>query len=119
AVEVKNSTQVKNYHLTDAALQFWTMTKSGFKPDRFFLMHINKEYVKQGAITEELFQLTEITREVLNLQPFVSEKLKELHQLTLMESVPELLIGRLCTNPYGCYFQNYCWAHVPENSVFE
>lgn len=119
AVEVKNSTQVKNYHLTDAALQFWTMTKSGFKPDRFFLMHINKEYVKQGAITEELFQLTEITCEVLNLQPFVSEKLKELHQLTLMETEPEMPIGPHCSNPFGCDFQHYCWAHVPENSVFE
>jgi hypothetical protein len=119
AVEVKNSTQVKDYHLTDAALQFWTLNQSGFQPDRFFLMHINNQYVKQGEITEELFQLTDITQEVLKLQPFVSEKLKELNEVTLAKNEPEKEIGPHCSNPFGCDFQHYCWADVPENSVFE
>jgi len=36
AIEVKSSTGVKDYHLTDASLQYWVMKQSGFAPDRFF-----------------------------------------------------------------------------------
>lgn len=119
AIEVKNSTSVKDYHLMDASLQYWVMNEAGFAPDRFFLMHINNQYIRKGEITSDLFTLTEITDEVIGNQDFVGDKLKELGQLSLMETEPEVSIGPHCSNPFGCDFQHYCWAHVPENSVFE
>ena len=50
AIEVKSSTDVNNYHITDAALQYWVMSNSGFKPDKFFLMHVNNKFIKNGII---------------------------------------------------------------------
>ena len=46
AIEVKNSTSVKDYHLTDASLQYFVMKEAGYAPDKFFLMHINNQYIK-------------------------------------------------------------------------
>ena len=48
AIEVKSSTSVKDYHFTDASLQYFVMKNAGFAPDRFFIMHINNKYIKQG-----------------------------------------------------------------------
>ena len=32
----KNSTSVKDYHLTDASLQYFVMKEAGYGPDKFF-----------------------------------------------------------------------------------
>jgi hypothetical protein len=119
AIEVKNSTQVKEYHLMDAAMQFWTMSKSGFAPDRFYLMHLNNQYIKNGEYTEDLFTLSDITDSVLSLQPIVSQKLKELNEVTQLTNEPNVSIGPHCSAPFDCDFRHYCWANVPENSVFD
>ena len=69
AIEFKSSTSVKDYHILDASLQYWVMTKSGFTPYRFYLMHINNNYVKNGAIeVEQLFTLVDITHQVITNQ---------------------------------------------------
>ncbi len=62
AIEVKNGTSAKDYYLTDASFQYWVMSNAGFKPDKFFLMHIDNQYVKDGEINPEaLFHLEDIT----------------------------------------------------------
>ena len=69
AIEVKSSTSVKEYYYTDSAFQYYVMTKSGCVPDRFFLMHINNQYVKNGELTSELFHLEDITKDIIDIQP--------------------------------------------------
>jgi len=32
--------------------------------------------------------------------------------------MPEVYIGKQCSDPYGCDFHGYCWRHVPEYSIF-
>jgi hypothetical protein len=34
------------------------------------------------------------------------------------ERVPNIDIGMHCTNPYECDAMSYCWAHIPEYSIF-
>lgn len=119
AIEVKNSTQVKEYHLMDAAMQYWTMSRSGYTPDKFFLMHLNNQYVKNGEITADIFTLSDITAYVVALQMVVSQKLKDFNQIVQLSQEPQVKIGPQCSHPFTCDFQHYCWAHVPENSVFD
>ena len=120
AIEVKSSTTVKDYHLQDAALQYWVMAQSGFTPDKFFLMHINNAYVKQGPIDPKaLFTLSYITAEVKEKQAWVTE------QLTILKSLqannePDIPIGKHCESPFECDYKPHCWKHIPsKDSVFD
>ncbi|MFM7667296.1 MAG: DUF2779 domain-containing protein, partial [Bacteroidota bacterium] len=82
AIEVKSSTSVKEYHLTDASFQYYVMKEAGFPPDKVFLMHINNKYVKEGAIDPtKLFHLEDITEKVIGNQEFVRLKHASLIQL--------------------------------------
>jgi hypothetical protein len=120
AIEVKSSTEVKDYHLTDASLQYWVMNKCHAKPDRFFIMHINNEYVRSGEINpKELFTLTDITEQVKDKQTWVTEELKRLHGILDAQTEPIKLIGTHCNSPFSCDYKHHCWSHVPNNSVFD
>ena len=118
AIEVKSSTSVKDYHSTDASLQYFVMKNAGFALDRFFMMYINNQYVKQGEITNELFTLTDITEQVLANQDWVGENLDRLLKMLEMEQEPVVEIGGHCSSPFGCDYAHHCWKHVPEYSVF-
>lgn len=118
AIEVKNSTTVKGYHYTDASLQYFVMKNAGFPPDRFFMMHINNQYVRQGEITSEIFTLTDITAEVLANQDWVAENLDRLVKMLKIEQEPVVEIGGHCSDPFGCDYAHHCWKHVPQYSVF-
>jgi hypothetical protein len=119
AIEVKSSSEVKKYHLTDASLQYWVMNKSGFKPDKFFLMHINTAYIKDGDINpKELFTLADITNEVIGNQLWVEENLEDLKNILSTEIEPVVEIGKHCGSPFECDYKHHCWKHIPEQSVF-
>lgn len=118
AVEVKNSTTVKDYHLKDAALQYWVMAKAGYRPDKFFLMHINNQYVKNGAVTNELFTLTDITENVVLMQDWVTENLDYLVKVLDAGTEPDISIGQHCGSPFACEYMHHCWKETPEDSVF-
>lgn len=119
AIEVKSSSEVKKYHLTDASLQYWVMNKSGFKPDKFFLMHINTAYIKDGNINpNQLFTLTDITNQVVNNQSWVEENLDLLKQIISTTEEPKVEIGTHCNSPFNCDYKDHCWKHIPEQSVF-
>lgn len=118
AIEVKSSTSVKDYHFTDASLQYFVMKNAGFAPDRFFMMYINNQYVKQGEITTEIFTLTDITEQVLANQDWVAENLDRLLKMLEIEQEPVVEIGGHCSNPFGCEYAHHCWKHIPEYSVF-
>lgn len=119
AIEVKSSSGVKEYHINDASLQYWVMDKSGFKPDKFFLMHINTTYTKQGNINpHELFTLTDITNQVLEKQQWVAENLEDLKKVVAKEVEPVVEIGKHCNTPFSCDYKHNCWKHIPEQSVF-
>jgi hypothetical protein len=120
AIEVKSSTEVKEYHITDASLQYWVMNKCDIKPDRFFIMHINNAYVKRGAINPiELFTLSDITEHVKNKQAWVTEQLSYLHELLDNDNEPAKEIGKHCLSPFKCDYIHHCWKHIPQQSVFE
>ncbi|KIA89572.1 DUF2779 domain-containing protein [Kaistella jeonii] len=118
AIEVKSSTSVKEYHYTDAAFQYYVMSKSGCVPDQFFLMHINNQYVKNGAISSEFFHLENITDEVIEMQDWVELNFENLLQVLNSKQEPVIEIGAHCSDPFECEFAHHCWKHVPENSVF-
>jgi len=119
AIEVKSSTGVHEYHKTDCSLQYWVMNLCGITPDKFFLMHINNQYVRKGQLdVEELFTLEDITQEVLDRQSEVQPYLTDCFEILKEKKEPEIQVGHHCSDPFGCDFMGHCWKHVPNYSVF-
>lgn len=117
--EVKASTQVKDVHLNDAAIQWYALSKV-IKLHHSYVLHINNQYVREGELNiEELFTITDVTDIVLEKQDEIEPQLLEMEDM-LKEDVPDIDIGGHCSDPYGCDFHGYCWKHIPSNnSVFD
>lgn len=119
ALEVKSSTKVQPYHLWDAAIQYYVMDKAGFRPDGFYIMHINNQYVKDGDIRlDQLFTKTDVTEDVIALQADIPSQLEEMKAALQGEEEPQVDIGPHCSSPFSCDFHHYCWEGMPKHSVF-
>ncbi|MDZ7848136.1 MAG: DUF2779 domain-containing protein [Owenweeksia sp.] len=120
AVEVKSSVKVKDYHIIDGSLQYWVMDQCGYPPDRFFIMHLNNQYIRDGGLNvAQLFTLTDITQQVLDLQQEVPERIAGMKATLAAREMPAIDIGPHCSSPFACDFMHHCWQHVPRNSMFE
>ena len=120
AYEVKSATGVsETYHL-DASLQYYVITNAGIDLKDISIVHINNQYVRNGAIDiEQLFTIESVLGKVQELQPMMAGKIKELKKVLKHKEVPDIDIGPHCSDPYVCDFQGHCWKHIPgERSVF-
>ncbi len=116
--EVKSSTGVKEHHWDDVAIQYYVLSGCGLPLHKAYLVHINNSYVREGDIVpEELFVLQDITGIVKEKQASIPEELAEMRGM-LQGNIPEIDIGPHCSDPYDCDFMDFCWQHVPEDSVF-
>ena len=117
--EVKASTETKEYHINDTAIQWYALSKV-IKLNRAYVIHINNQYVRDGELNiEELFAIDDITDKVLEKQEDILPQLLEMKEI-LENDMPDIDIGGHCNDPFGCDFSSFCWKHVPqENSVFD
>jgi len=120
AFEVKSSTEVKDTHILDAALQYYLIQNTGISLQDIFIIHINNQYVRgQELEIEKLFIKKSILTEVVELQPFFPIKIKELKSILEQRQIPDVEIGLQCNDPYPCDFIDYCWKKIPPHSVFD
>jgi len=115
--EVKASTDVKEYHLNDASIQWYALSNT-IELNRAYIVHINNKYVRQGELdVNELFTIADVTDEVQNRQYQIPFNLEQMEQM-LNEDMPDIDIGTHCSDPNNCDFQGHCWQHIPYPSVF-
>ena len=120
AYEVKSSSKVNKNHIRDAALQYFVLEKAGIQLTDFYILHIDKKYVRHGELeSEKLFQQQSIIEDVQAYQTFISEHVDRCKAILAKETVPKVPIGEHCTTPYPCDFIGYCWGNIPDNSVFQ
>lgn len=109
AYEVKGSTSAKPTFVQDAALQYYVITNSGLALEDIFIMHLNNEYVRYGELNlQELFIPTSVLEQVINLQPFITQKEIELKNVLKLQQPPIIEMGNQCSTPYDCNFMGYC-----------
>lgn len=119
--EVKSSTGVKQRHLDDITFQFYVIANN-LPTESISLVHIRNDYVRNGKLdVKQLFQIVDQTEHVVEhvLEiPLYVENMKEL----LEGKEPKQDIGEYCNkykkDNFECGAKGYCWAHVPEYSVF-
>lgn len=118
--EVKSSTQVKDVHLDDSALQLHVLLNSGLTVKDASIVHINNQYVRKGDLNiKKLFTIRSVFLNAKNKQAEVKKQIKIFSELLNKRAAPKIDIGPHCSAPYPCDFQGYCWEHVPKNSVFD
>ena len=117
--EVKSSTEVKDINLYDLSVQYYVLKGAGLDVAKACLVLIDSSYVRSGPLDAvSLFKTVDLTDRVRDIQGRVVEELKTMRS-TLEGGYPDIDIGPWCTDPYICDFIPHCWAHIPENSVFD
>jgi hypothetical protein len=116
--EVKGSTEVKDVHIFDAAVQYRVLTGAGLDVSKVAILHVNNTYVRYGGLDiKQLFSIVDITGLAQELQNVISEELVAQREM-LSGDMPPIDIGKQCEYPYPCDFMGHCWQHIPDDSVF-
>ena len=118
-IEVKSSTQVKEYHKDDLAFQYYVFNNSGYKIRYSYMMLIDSSYERNGDIDpENILRLIDISEDVKDKQDKVNKITNKLcNSLSESKELTEQ-IGEKCHNPFECDFKSYCWKHVPDYSIY-
>lgn len=117
--EVKSGTSSDPVYLEDIAFQCHILTGAGIPVKSAYLVYINNQYVRQGELDlNELFTREDVIKFAVEREPFVIAELAR-QRAVLSGDMPECSLGMHCTTPYECDFKCHCWAHIPEDSVFD
>jgi len=118
--EVKSSTELKEIHIWDAALQYYVIKNSGINLKDIFIVHINNQYQRKDVLEiDQLYIKKTVLKEVLQLQSLIPEKVEKFKAVLKQKEIPNIDIGPYCHKPYPCDFISYCWKKIPSNSIFE
>lgn len=120
-VEVKSSTQVKDYYHYDVAIQRHVASGAGLKISSACLMHLNREYIYDGKRYEpdKLFVLEDLTAEAGSLAGEVVDLLAAQRRVLQEDEPPQVAAGAQCTAPVTCEFFDQCHEPVPAGHVSE
>lgn len=117
--EVKSSTKVEDVHYHDVAFQKYCYEGAGIQIGKTYLVHINNEYIRDGALdVEALFTREDVTDEIVEWVERVEPEVDRMMGILKQAECPEVKIGLHCDNPYGCSLKDLCWGFLPEQSVF-
>lgn len=112
-IEVKASTQVKDYQLDDCAVQAWVATEAGVPLHRVCFAHVDNSFVYKGdgdyrglLVVEDQ---TDAVRSRMHQVPPWIDSLKEV----LQNPEPDIHTGAQCHDPFECPFFDYCRAQEP------
>jgi hypothetical protein len=88
------------------------------KINRCHIMHLNREYVKQGDVDpQQLFVTEDVTDRLDEFAEGLETRIAEMLKVIDSDECPATAIGRHCNAPYDCLLQQECWKHLPEHNV--
>lgn len=116
-LEVKSSTSAKEEHIHDVSYQRFVYEKSGLKIRKCFVVHVNRDFVKNGDIDPQLFFLKQdITSEVNEVSKGIEKRISFMLDILNSQSKP---ISRFpCESPKNCPVCDECWEVLPKENVF-
>lgn len=117
-IEVKSTTDVRDHHLEDVAIQHRVVSRSGLSVASTCLAHVNRHYVRDDEIDpRRFFRIRNLTRRVERLQPKVTLQLRSQFTVLSMPQAPNIAPGRHCTDPVTCEFFDHCNSPHPEDHI--
>ncbi len=120
AYEVKSSLRLSKSYYQDASLQYYVLTGTGLPISDFSLVHVNSDYVRNGALDlNQFFVIVSIMKQAKEQLASIIEKINSHKEVLSGPQIPEVAIGEQCFSPYECDYRGQCWKHLPDGSVFE
>lgn len=117
-IEVKSSTEVKDVHVEDIALQKFVYAGAGLDIRRCELMYIDTSYVRRGDVDPlKLFARTDVTADADAILPEVAPRLARMMDVIGLRKFPPVPIGPQCHAPYDCPMVDICWDFLPARNV--
>ena len=118
AIEVKSSLKLSPTYYNDAALQYYVLNGCGVPLSDFQLMHLNPDYVRQGAIdVKQLFQMVSVMDYAKEQETLIAANVERLKNVVALPHAPQVAVGPHCHEPYPCDFQGHCWKNVPQENL--
>ena len=118
--EVKSSTSLSDIYIHDVSYQTYVLTQLGFHVRRACLVHLNRAYVRHGALDlSQLFTIEDLTETAMEQHDFVGETIAAFKTMLGNEEEPEQDIGEQCRTPYQCGFLSWCTRSLPRPNVFD
>lgn len=124
-VEVKSSTEVKDYHLADAAIQQHVLRAAGVALGEVCIQFINREFVypgngnyfqvKRGGEVNSLFLRQEVSADIAPLVRMEVPAWIAGARATLAGTMPPKTDR--CSEPFQCPFKGYCYPETTEYPV--
>ncbi|MFH1667857.1 MAG: DUF2779 domain-containing protein [Candidatus Komeilibacteria bacterium] len=108
--EVKMSTKVKDDHIYDVGFQRICFENAGIKIGHTKLIHLNRDYVRQGEIElDKLFISEDITEQVKEKLPEIKEEIEKALKVIEINDKADLHLINGCHSPKYCdYVKYYC-----------
>ena len=119
--EVKGATEVKEEYYWDVAFQKYIYQSAGLKIRNCFVLHINNEYVRKGAIEPKEFFVVapvddEVSEEINNIEPTV----KRLLEIISLKECPEFKKGEDChVDDFNVHGTDEFWKNNPHCDIFD
>ncbi|REE80685.1 uncharacterized protein DUF2779 [Lutibacter oceani] len=123
--EVKSSTSIKkdrkHNHLKDACFQKHAMLESGYKVSQVSIIHLNKEYIRQGEINpNELLEIEDVTEQINDIYSCVVNQINSAINYINRKSVSlNTCTCREITRSNHCDSFKDLNPDIPEYSIFE
>jgi len=117
-IEVKSSTECKEYHLLDLSFQYYVFTNAGYNIQNCYVATINNQYMREGEIDPlKLFKIHNVTAEVIQLAKDIPQNLPLIRNIKNGEE-PACEIGKCCSQFFDCQYITHCWKDIPKYSIF-
>lgn len=119
-IEVKSGSNIKDYNLDDVAFQRYVCESTGLKIDKCFILHLNKNFVKQGRIdVDKLLFQEDVTKEVDLASKYIGERISNMFKVLEMKSIPDLEIEELGLMEFDNVVQEEFFKSLPLENVFD
>lgn len=118
-IEVKSTTDVKDHHVEDVAIQHRVVSQSGVDLAASCLAHVNRGYVYGGGTIypHSFFKIRNLTARVEQLQPELPSQLRSQFRVLQMPEAPNIHAGPQCRYPVTCEFFDHCNKPIPDDHV--
>lgn len=117
--EVKSTSDLKDHHVEDVAIQYRVLSRSGVDVASVCLAHVNRGYTYPGGEIDprRFFRIRNLTRRVQRLQPKLTFQLRSQFTVLALPTAPDIAPGRHCTDPVTCEFFDHCNPPRPHDHI--
>jgi hypothetical protein len=115
-VEVKSTTEVKDYHRDDCAIQAFIARTAGVPLQSIALAHIDNKWVYPGGGDYRgLLKENDLTNEAFSRADEVKSWIANAALTAASPAQPAIETGAQCGHPYACGFIDYCNKDKPQS----